>query len=220
MNKEKINNGKYIVIEGPDGAGKSKAIEFVKKGLASQGIEIVFTIEPGGTMVSDKIRAILQDRENRGMSVMTDLLLYSASRADSIEKVVIPAIESGKSVISDRNFCSTYAYQVYARGDRKNESAFNTITKIATYGIVPDMYILLDVESEVAMERNRKDGNKNSRFDLEKLEFHRKVREGYHRFFNKCAKGKPHRIIDTTHLSEEEAGKLVFEHILNFLKTK
>ena len=215
---KKNKKGKYIVIEGPDGAGKTKAIEFIKNGLASAGIEMIYTIEPGGTLVADKIRTILQDKENRGMSVMTDLLLYSASRADSIEKVVIPALSSGKSVLGDRNFCSTYAYQVYARGDLKNEKAFNAITKIATYGIVPDMYILLDVESEVAMERNKKDGNKNSRFDLERLEFHKKVRKGYHKFFNKYAKGKPHKIIDTTKLSEKEVGQLALDHILNFLK--
>lgn len=216
--KEKNKRGNFIVIEGPDGAGKTKAIEFVKKELDSMGISVVFTREPGGTLVADKIRAILQDKENRGMSVMCDLLLYSASRADHVDKVIKPSLESGEIIICDRYYGSTVAYQVYARGREGYESAFNTITRFAIDGCVPDMWILLDVDSEVAMERNRKDGNKNSRFDLEKVEFHKRVREGYYKFFNKHARGRPHRIIDTTELSENEAGKLVLESILAFLK--
>ncbi len=211
--------GKFIVIEGPDGSGKSGVIELVKKELENRGIKTVYTREPGGTPIAEKIRDILQDKENRDMSVRCDLLLYCAARADHVEKVIAPAISESSNVICDRFFGSTVAYQVYARGRDSIINEFDTLNKIVVADNIPDMWILLDVESEVGMERNRKSGDKNSRFDLEKLEFHKRVRDGYHKFFDKYAKGAPNKIIDTTNMTKDQVAKVALDSILEFLQS-
>ena len=212
--------GEFIVFEGPDGAGKSKAIEFIKKEFAFMGIPAIFSREPGGTPYAEAVRKELQSKKNSNVSIMADIFGYATCRADHVDKVIKPNIDKGETVICDRYFGSTYAYQIYARGREGYESAFNAITEFAINGCVPDMWILLDVDSLVAAERNKRAGNKNSRFDVESVEFHKRVREGYYKFFDKYAKGKPHRIIDTTELLEHEVGKMVLNAILAFLKNE
>lgn len=223
--------GKFIVIEGPDGAGKTRAINFVKKELLELGFEFVFTREPGGTVTADAIRTIVKDPAYAEMSVKCELGLFSSARADHLEKVIIPTLKSGVNVFSDRFSGSTYVYQVEVAGEGKYEDFFKKTNKLFVSDYDPDLWILLDVSSEEAMKRMQKrrqmelleaktnggaiEKDKN---DAKELDFHKKIRKGYHKFFKKFVKGKKGKLIDTTKLTEEEVGRAVLKTILNFLK--
>lgn len=229
--KKLKKRGKFIAIEGPDGAGKSRAIEFVKKELLDLGFDFVFTREPGGTNTADAIRAIVKDPTYAEMSVKCELGLFSSARADHLEKVIVPALNEGVNVFTDRFSGSTYVYQVEVAGEGKYEDFFAKTNKLFVGEYEPDLWILLDVTSEEAMRRMQKrrqmeleeakinggalEKDKN---DAKELDFHKKIRKGYHKFFKKFVKGKKGKLIDTTKKTEEEVGQAVLRAILNFLK--
>ena len=169
--------GKFIVLEGVEGAGKTTQIPLLKKFLDSRGIPVVATLEPGGTTVGQRIREVLLDPALKDMAAITELLLYNAARAQHLEELIRPVLEAGTYVICDRYSDSTLAYQGYGRGiDRE---VINSLDEVATAGLTPDLTIILDLPVDVGLGRNVEAGKKD-RMELESLEFHERVRNGFH----------------------------------------
>ena len=173
-----------ITFEGIDGAGKSTQIKKLVSYLSSQKREVVTLREPGGTEVAEKIRAILLESKGE-ISPIGELLLFSASRAELVQEVIMPAIAAGKIVILDRFFDSTTAYQGYGRG--LDFTLLQSIISISTCGIVPDITFYLDIEPEEAMRRKFSKTSIPLSFEHDELDrmersgakFYRNVREGY-----------------------------------------
>lgn len=179
--------GKFISFEGIEGTGKSTQAKLLQQSLLGLGYEVILTEEPGGTLISLRIREILLSVDHTNMKPLTELLLYNAARAQHIEEVILPALNRGAVVITDRFTDSTFAYQGYGRGiDLK---LLESIDRIATNGLRPDMTILLDLDVETGLKRNRRI-NKTDRLELEDVEFHKRVRKGYH----ELAAKEPERI--------------------------
>jgi dTMP kinase len=179
--------GFFISFEGIEGSGKSTQVQLLADYLRNKGFSVVQTEEPGGTLISLKIRELLLSLDSRGMDPVTELLLYNASRVQHSREVIMPALERGDIVITDRFCDSTVAYQGYGRGiDLK---LIDSIDRISTGGLRPDITILLDVEVGTGLRRNKKI-NKNDRLEQEKSSFHEKVREG----FLSIAASEPERI--------------------------
>ena len=172
----KLTKGIFITFEGIEGSGKSTQIEKFCDHLDSEGIDYVRTIEPGGTLIGNEIRAVLLSVEHSEMSSMTELLLYAASRAQHVAEVIKPALERGLAVVCDRFSDSTFVYQGFGRGLDKD--LIMKLNYICTDGISPDLTFLLDVDVETGLRRNRS-ANKVDRLELEAVEFHEKVRAGY-----------------------------------------
>jgi dTMP kinase len=166
----------FITLEGPEGSGKSTQICRLLKRLKQSGIRAVQTREPGGTAIGDQVRSILMDLDNKAMDPTTEILLFSASRAQHVHELIKPLLEQGIVVISDRYYHSTLAYQGYGHG--LNLETLQMITHFATGGLNPDLILLLDVPSKAGLHRRRTDGNWN-RLDDYQLDFHQRVRQGY-----------------------------------------
>ena len=169
--------GKFISFEGIEGTGKSTQAKLLQQHLLDRGREVVLTEEPGGTLISLRIREILLSVDHKNMKPLTELLLYNAARMQHIHEVILPAVDRGAIVITDRFTDSTYAYQGYGRGiDFK---LLESIDRIATDCLRPDLTLLLDLDVETGLKRNRRI-NKTDRLELENVEFHQRVRRGYH----------------------------------------
>ncbi len=166
--------GLFITIEGPDGSGKSTQIQFMKEYFEANGISCLFTREPGGTIIGEKLRSIILDKENAEMCDMTEALLYAASRAQHVEELIKPALEAGKVVVCDRFIDSSIAYQGYGRelGD-----AVRVINEYAVCGCMPDLTFLMLLDPSIGKSRICADVQ--DRLELEKIEFHNRVYEGY-----------------------------------------
>ncbi len=173
---QKLKKGIFISFEGIEGTGKTTQARLLSERLVEKGYEVILTQEPGGTVIGNRIREILLLPEHKEMSYMTELLLYNAARAQHLSEKIAPAINEGKVVITDRFTDSTVAYQGYGRGI--DISLVMSIDSIATGGIKPHLTILFDLDVEVGLKRNR-GINKVDRLELEDIEFHKKVREGY-----------------------------------------
>ena len=169
-----MKNGLFISIEGPDGSGKSTQIEVLRKYFEKQGIDVLLTREPGGTPISEKISEIILDKNNMEMDDMTEALLYAASRAQHVAEVIKPALAAGKIVICDRFIDSSIAYQGYGRelGD-----CVRVINEYAVRGCIPDMTFLMKMDPKVGKERISE--SEQDRLEQEKLDFHRRVFDGY-----------------------------------------
>ena len=167
----------FITFEGPDGSGKTTQAHLLAEHLSQQGYEVILTREPGGTGVGDQIRAVLHDPDNTAMDARTEILLYSASRAQHVAQRIQPALAAGKVVISDRYADSTLAYQGYGR--ELDLGILRAITDFATDGVRPDLTICLDVTAREGLQRRRLGGDEWNRLDAEALEFHQRVRAGY-----------------------------------------
>ncbi len=180
--------GKFVTIEGCEGVGKSTQLRLLKEYCESRGINALFTREPGGCEISEKIRAMILDPGNSDMSAMTELLLYCAARSQHTKEVIIPALESGVTVFCDRYSDSTAAYQGYARGiDAVTVDALN---KAAMCGAVIDCTVFMDLPPDKGFAR--KGGAKDTdRLERETIEFHRKVYEG----FKTIEKNEPARFV-------------------------
>ena len=168
----------FITLEGPEGSGKSSQIVLLADFLRQQGLTVLVTREPGGTFIGDQIRACLHDVANTAMSPATELLLYSASRAQLVSERIRPALAGGKIVLCDRFADSTLAYQGYGRN--LDLTTLRLITEFATGGLKPDLTLLLDIDVERGLSRRREGGEEMNRLDLELVSFHRRVRAGYH----------------------------------------
>jgi dTMP kinase len=171
----------FITFEGPEGSGKSTQIRKVGEWFRDQGRECVVTKEPGGTPISDRIRAILLDSAATGMDAMTELLLYAASRRQHVVEVIRPALQRGTTVFCDRYTDATLAYQGYGR--LLDLDRLQTLNAWATDGVKPDLTLLFDLDEEMGLARaharNADMTVDEGRFELEDLRFHRRVREGY-----------------------------------------
>lgn len=168
--------GLFISMEGPDGSGKTTQIELLKEYFLNKGYEVIITREPGGTQISEKIRDIILDVNNKALSNMTEALLYAASRAQHVEEKIKPALENGKIVISDRFVDSSIVYQGYARGI--GIDIVESINNFAIQGFMPDTTFFFDIEPEFAMKRKAKQKSLD-RLEQEHILFHNKVYEGY-----------------------------------------
>ena len=179
--------GCFLTLEGIEGSGKSTQLNFIVDYLRGQGKEVVSTREPGGTLVSEKIRDILLDNHLPSIHTDTELMLMFAARVEHIKAVIEPALNSGKWVVCDRFYDATYAYQGYGR-----EIELNRIDALKEFSIgelTPDLTLLLDVSLDVSMQRVASRGNQD-RFENEKVDFYKKVRDGY----LAIAKNNPSRV--------------------------
>lgn len=169
--------GRFIVFEGGEKSGKSTQLNLLHQYLLSKNFDVVLTREPGGknSVIAEKIRALVLDKENTAIHARTELLLFLAARAQHIEEVVKPALEAGSIILCDRFDGSTFAYQGAARNlDLKDIKVMNDWAK--DY-LEPDLVIYLDITPEQAETRDRL--YKVDRLDAEKKDFHEKVRAGY-----------------------------------------
>ncbi len=169
-----MNNGLFITMEGPDGAGKSTQLEYIRNLLLSKGIDALFTREPGGTPISEKIRRIILDKKNAEMVPMTEALLYAAARAQHVEQVIRPTLMRGKTVVCDRYVDSSIAYQGYGRHLGEGVSIINDY---AIAGCIPDITFLLKISPSVAKSRIKSEDQ--DRLELEADAFHEDVYKGY-----------------------------------------
>lgn len=168
--------GIFITMEGPDGAGKSTQIDLLRVYLLQKGYDIIVCREPGGTVISEAIREVILNRDYKNMGHMTELLLYAAARAQLVEEVIQPALDQGKVVICDRFIESSAVYQGIARG--LGVDLVYEVNQFAVGNAMPDITILLDVDAETGIGRKKQQAELD-RMESEKLEFHRKVVEGY-----------------------------------------
>ena len=174
--------GRFITFEGPEGSGKSTQIRLLADRLASGGIEVICTREPGGTAIGEEIRNILQhDAVGESPCDRAELLLFTASRSQLMDRVILPALAAGKWVLCDRFIDSTLAYQGFARG--MDIETLDRINGFAIHDRKPDLTILLDLEVERGFDRlaERYAGGTESadRFEREARDFHHRVRNGY-----------------------------------------
>jgi dTMP kinase len=171
----------FITFEGPDGSGKSTQINLLAEHLSRQGYQVLCTREPGGTAIGDQIRQVLHDINNTEMSARAEILLYSASRAQLVEQVILPHLAQGGVVLCDRYADSTYAYQGYGR--QLDFETLRLITEFATQGLKPNLTIYLDVPVEEGLRRksaaNITGEGEWNRMDQLELAFHQRVRTGY-----------------------------------------
>jgi len=170
--------GLFITLEGPDGCGKSTQVAPLADYLRSKGRTVFTTREPGGTAISDQVRQIIMAMKNTSMHPRTELLLFLSARAQLVEEVIRPRLAAGEIVISDRYADSTLAYQGYGHG--VDLDVIRRLLEFATGGLKPDLTILLDVDAEEGLRRRQSGGGEWNRLDAYQLEFHRRVRDGYH----------------------------------------
>ncbi len=171
MSMDYEHNGKLITFEGCEGVGKSTQIRLLQEYFQSKGIDALFTREPGGTEVSERIRALLKD-DGLDMCAETELLLFEAARYENTRKIIIPALEAGKIVVVDRYIDSTTAYQSFGRGlDRDTVERLN---RYATAGVKIDLTVFLDAPPFANTSRGADDRMENAG-----AEFHDRVYEGY-----------------------------------------
>jgi dTMP kinase len=171
-----------ITFEGIEGCGKTTQLKLLAEKLRSRGHEVTVTREPGGCAIADRIRAILLDAGNSAMTPMAELLLYGAARAQHVAEVIAPALAAGNIVLCDRFTDATVSYQGYARG--LDLQVITELNRLAAGAIRPDHTLLVDCPVEIGLERamsriNTTKGAREERFELESLQFHRRVREGY-----------------------------------------
>lgn len=171
-----MRKGLFITVEGLDGAGKSTQLKFIEKYFKNRNLDTVFLREPGGTLVGEKIREILLDRENTSMKETTEAFLYAAARAQLVSEIILPSLMEGKVVVCDRYIDSTLAYQGFGR-EMGLEKVLE-INKWAIDGVIPDLTILLSLDNKNSMSRVENSSLKD-RIEMESLEFHTRVRLGY-----------------------------------------
>lgn len=168
--------GLFLTLEGAEGVGKSTNIEFITQYLEQQGVEYVLTREPGGTHLAEKIRDLLLAVHEEPMSELTELLLVFAARAQHLDKVIEPALASGKWVVCDRFTDATFAYQGAGRG--LSVETIGQLQSMVQGELRPDLTIILDLDPEIGMERASNRGELD-RFEREQQSFFRSVRQGY-----------------------------------------
>ena len=184
--------GKFITFEGPDGSGKSTQLRMLAARLRSAGHKVFETAEPGGTRIGMQIRRVFLDQENREMCPTTELLLMFACRAQNVEQWILPALGEGQIVLSDRFTDSSVVYQGIGRG--LGTEVVYDVDRIACRGLVPDLTLVIDIDTELGLQRARARNTRTqeieTRLDEQAVSFHRKVREAYHRL----ASDEPNRV--------------------------
>jgi dTMP kinase len=193
----------FISLEGIEGSGKSSQVKLLAEHLRTKGHNVLETVEPGGTRIGGKIRKLLLEPKNH-MDPLAELLLYYSSRAQLVREVIYPEIQKKTVVITDRFTDSTVAYQGYARGIEL--SIIHALDDIVVPDMKPFLTILLDLDVEEGLRRNRR-AQKEDRFELETVEFHNRVRQG----FMKIAEEEPERvkIVDASRSTEEVSRDII-----------
>jgi dTMP kinase len=193
----------FISFEGIEGSGKSTQAKRLAGYFRAKGRDVIETVEPGGTGIGDKIRTLLLEPGSH-MDSLTELLLYYSSRAQHVKEVIYPALREKKVVITDRFTDSTLAYQGYARG--VDMTIINKLNDIVVPHLEPFVTFLLDLDVEEGLRRNRR-ANKEDRFELETVAFHKRVRSG----FLEIARKDPDRvkIVDASKGPDEVNGEIV-----------
>ncbi len=199
--------GLFITFEGPDGSGKSTQARMLAERLRKEGREVLESVEPGGTPIGQQIRRILLDPANTELSATSELLLMFAARAQNVEQWILPALQAGQIVISDRFTDSSIAYQGSGRG-LGWEKVFE-LDRIACQGLKPDLTICIDIDTETGLARAMARGGSETRLEEQAIEFHHKVREAYH----ELAQREPRRfrLIDGGGTPEAVAEKVSHE---------
>ena len=174
---------KFITFEGIEGSGKSTQIKLVAEYLIKKDVELIVTQEPSGTDIGRKIGEILFNREHGHLCAETEMFLFCAARAQHVREVIMPALKQNKVVLCDRFSDATYAYQGFGRG--LNQEFIKLINDYSSMFLKPDMTLLFDLPVEIGLKRaternNRlKEPSATDRFEREKIDFHRRIREGY-----------------------------------------
>ena len=171
-----MRRGLFITLEGGEGCGKTTIANAICQRLAEEGYDVLYTREPGGVEIAEQIRRVILDINNTAMDSRTEALLYAASRRQHLVEKVIPALKAGRIVICDRFVDSSLAYQGDARGIGMDD--IWTINNFAIDGYIPDLTLFFDVSVEEGLSRivNR---DKRDRLDVEALDFHHRVYQGY-----------------------------------------
>lgn len=172
MNKLDHLGGRFIVLDGPDGGGKSTQLAQLGQWLTQAGVPVTLTRDPGGTAIGDRIRQVLLDARHQEMAVATETLLYMASRAQLAHEIIAPQLARGACVLCDRFVSATIAYQGAGGAD---VSTIGPLARFAVGALVPDLTIVLDVPAEVGLAR----GKGGDRMESKALEFHRRVRQSF-----------------------------------------
>lgn len=207
-----MTKGYTVTIEGPEGSGKSLQILEISKYLTSRNIEHIITREPGGVTISEEIRKVILNVNNTEMDMKTEALLYAAARRQHLVEKVIPALDEGKVVIIDRFLDSSLSYQGFARGIGIQEVL--DINKFAIGDYMPNLTLLFDIRPEIGLSRIEANSNREiNRLDLEALDFHNKVREGYHKVRDMF----PERIVT---IDAEKSIPEVTAEVIEVLKNK
>ncbi len=171
-----LDRGLFIVLEGPDGSGKSSLANFMAEYLKLKGHKIEFSREPGGTNIGEKIRDIILDVGNEEMGNEAEALLYAASRAQHVSEKIRPTIESGKDLICERFYYSSIVYQGIGR--KLGIDVVKYFNEFAIQGVYPDLVIFLDIDPQKALMRKKNDGELD-RLEIENINFHQEVYQGY-----------------------------------------
>lgn len=213
-----MNNGIFITLEGPEGAGKTTILTMLHKQLKQEGYQVVVTREPGGIAISEQIRQVLLNKENTMMDERTEALLYAAARRQHLVEKVIPALKEGAIVLCDRFVDSSLAYQGYARGLGIDEVL--QINEFAIGDTMPNMTLYFDIEPAQGLQRIHANSEREiNRLDLESLSFHEKVREGYLSLANRFSERI--KVIDASRAKEEVFSKakvLIEQYIETMVK--
>lgn len=206
-------NGLFITFEGGEGSGKTTIIKNVCNALEAMGKQVVSTREPGGIDIAEQIRAVILNTNNTKMTRETEALLYAASRMQHLSEKVLPALEEGKVVICDRFLDSSLAYQGYARG-----IGMDKVLQANHFALryMPNLTFFIDVKPEVGLKRIQHRDEIN-RLDLEKLDFHEKVYEGYQIL---CKMYSSRIIRIDGEKPKEEVIASVIQHIMDYIKSR
>lgn len=205
--------GLFIVMEGPDGSGKTTQINLLKEYLEEAGYECLITREPGGTVIGEEVRQLILNPEHKEMSPVTEMLLYAASRAQLVHEVIGPALEEGKIVISDRFVDSSIVYQGIAR-----KLGISTVSAVNAPGIGiyrPDGIFFIDL-SEAEGLRRKKEQKNLDRMEQEGIDFHHMVSEGY----RKVLSGRPEVMKIDGGRSIDTIQKKIRNHVDELLKKR
>jgi dTMP kinase len=173
----------FITLEGIEGSGKTTQIARLARFLEDRGFACVTTRQPGGTLIGENIRSILLDPANRALEPTAELLLYMADRAQHLHELIGPCLKAGRTVLCDRYYDATLAYQGFARG--LDMELIRNLHRFLFHNLKPDITLLLDLPPRVGLERARgqlssgQRSSRESRFEDEKVAFHEKVRAGY-----------------------------------------
>lgn len=204
------NTGKFITLEGIEGAGKSTMLNFISEQLQQAGNEVVVTREPGGTRVGEKLREILLDNSNTRLSDDAELLIIFAARAQHLQQVIRPALNAGQYVLCDRFTDASYAYQ--GGGRNMSTERIRQLEDWVQQGLKPDLTILFDLDVATGLRRAGKRGDAD-RFEQEHVDFFERIRQCY--IDRASAEPERFRVIDAASTVDN-----VKQQILEVLKDK
>lgn len=201
--------GRFVTLEGPEGAGKSTQARLLADYLAEEGCQVVRTREPGGVSIAEQLREMLLNTQNF-IYPTAELLLYAAGRAQHTEELILPALKEGKYVICERYTHASIAYQGYGRG--LDIELIKKLNEVASGSLSPDATIILDIDAALGLERVKKSNRGLDRLESENISFHKRVRQGYLEMVEKYAKVS---LVDASESPDE-----IHKAILGILKEK